>query len=370
MNDEVMKMKHGLKRSLFGVFLGLLTLAAAADEAYRAMFLGDIHYDAIEYHPDYKVKSSFKRNLTMWEGASQQLLKAASDAAAKENVAFVVQLGDITQGDSDTPELQEKMFLTAVSILKQNFPERQLLVIKGNHDVRDKNAKTDNGPAERALLPFVAAELKVPKLADGHYVFRRGKDLYIAVDGFVGGKKPAAFVKKALDDNPDARYVFLLTHLPVLPACAKYPVWLLPGFEEIAAMLETRRALVIAAHTHRPSVTTRTTPRGTLPQIVVSSMGCDWNPDRIVPNELTDWEKYAAAAMKARLVGRNTRVPKEFPRIAALGNYTHRRDFTNSGFMVLDVNDEGVTARVFTNGSGTPAQALKLIDGPAAKTAK
>ena len=361
-------MKECFKHVLFGAFLGLLTLVSAADETtYRAMFLGDIHYDAKEYHPDYKVKSSFKRNLTMWEGASQQLLKAAGDAAAKENVAFVVQLGDITQGDADTPELQEKMFRTAVSILKQNFPDRQLLVVKGNHDVRNADKKTDNGPAARALLPLVAAELKVPKLADGHYTFRRGKDLYISVDGFVARKKPAAFVKKALEDNPDARYVFLLTHLPILPACAKYPVWLVPGFEEIAAMLETRKALVIAAHTHRPSVTTRTTPRGTLTQIVVSSMGCDWNPDKIVPNDLTDWEKYAAAAMKARLVGRNTRVPKEFPRIAALGSYTHRRDFTNSGFMVLDVDDEGVTARVFTNMSGTPTQTLKLIDGPAAK---
>ena len=354
-------MKQGLKL-LCGAILGVLALVAAADEtAYRAMFLGDVHYDAKEYHPDYKVKSSFKRNLTMWEGASQQLLKAAGEEAAKENVAFVVQLGDITQGDADTPELQEKMFRTAVSILKQNFPGRQLLVVKGNHDVRDKNAKTDNGPAQRALLPLVAAELQVPELADGHYTFRRGKDLYIAVDGFVGRKKPAAFVKKALDDNPDARYVFLLTHLPVLPACAKYPVWLLPGFEEIAAMLETRKALVIAAHTHRPSVTTRTTPRGTLPQLVVSSMGCDWNPDKIVPNDLTDWEKYAAAAMKAKLVGRNTRVPKEFPKIAALGTYTHRRDFTNSGFVILDVDDSGVTARVFTNGSGAPSATLRLL---------
>ena len=355
-------MKHWFERSLFGVFLGLLTLVAAADEAYRAMFLGDIHYDAREYHPDYKVKSSFKRNLTMWEGASQQLLKAARDAAARENVAFVVQLGDITQGDADTPELQEKMFRTAVSILKQNFPDRQLLVIKGNHDVRNGQGKTDNGPAARALLPLVAAELQAPKLADGNYSFRRGRDLYIAVDGFIGNKKPAAFVKKVLDDNPDARYVFLLTHLPVLPACAKYPVWLLPGFEEIAVMLETRKALVIAAHTHRPSVTTRATSLGMLPQIVVSSMGCDWNPEQIVPNDLTDWEKYAAAAQKARLVGRNTRVPKEFPRIAALGSYTHRRDFTNSGFMVLDVNDEGVTARVFTNMSGTPSATLRLIE--------
>ena len=359
------------KCSVSAVLLGLLTAVAAADDsAYRVMLLGDIHYDAKEYHPDYKVKSSFKRNLTMWQGASQQLLKAAGEQAGKEKTAFVVQLGDITQGDADTPELQEKMFRTAFSILKQNFPGSKVLVVKGNHDVRDRNAKTDNGPAERALLPLVAAELGVPKLSDGHYAFRRGRDLFIAVDGFLGKKRTVDFVRKALADDPDARYVFLMTHLPVLPACAKYPVWLAPGFEEIAAMLEPRRALVLAAHTHRPSLTTRTTARGYLPQIVVSSMGCDWAPKKLIAPAFTDWDGYLAAARQAKLKGRNRIVPKELPRIAALGAHTHRRDFTNSGFVVLDVSDAGVAARVFTNASGTPAQTLRLIEGPVAKNAK
>ncbi len=361
-------MKYRSMRALFGFFLGLLTLAAAADEtAYRAMFLGDVHYDAEEYHPGEQAKASSRRTVKMWKKASPQLLKAAGEEAAKENVAFVVQLGDIVQGGADTPELQEKMLRTAFSILKRDFPDRQLLVVKGNHDVFTKTARNDNGPAERGLLPPVAAELKVPKLADGHYTFCRGRDLYIAVDGFVGEKNTVEFVKKVLADHPDTRYVFLLTHLPLLPSSAKGPVWLLPGYEEIAAMLETRKALVIAAHTHKPSLTTRTTQRGTLPQLVVSSMGTYWHPDKLVPDPLSDWEKFVAAAQKVKLVGRNTRVPKELPRIMALGSYTHRRDFSNSGFAILDVNDSGVTARVFTNLSGTPSTTLKLIDGPAAK---
>ena len=364
-------MKYRFIRALSGAFLGLLALTAAADEtAYRAMFLGDVHYDAAEYHPGEKAKASSRRTVKMWKKASPQLLKAAGDEAAKENVAFVVQLGDLTQGGADTPELQEKMLRTAFSTLKQYFPDRQLLVVKGNHDVFVRNDRNDNGPAERGLLPPVAAELKVPKLADGNYTFRRGRDLYIAVDGFVGGKTTVEFVRKALADAPDARYVFFMTHLPILPSSAKGPVWLLPDYEEIAAMLETRRVLVIAAHTHRPSLTTRTTPRGTIPQLVVASLGSSWHPDKLVPDPLTDWEKFVAAAQKVRLVGRNTRVPKELPRIMAMGSYTHRRDFSNSGFAILDVDDAGVTARVFTNMSGKPSVTLKLIEGPAAKSAK
>ena len=344
--------------------------AAAADgDAYRVMFLGDVHYDAREYHPEYNTPA-FKRNVTMWQGASQLLLKAAGEEAGRENALFVVQLGDITQGDADTPELQEKMFRAAFAKVKENFPDRPLLVVKGNHDVRDRKGKTDNGPAERTLLPLVAAEKGFEKLADGNYAFMQGKDLFIALDGFVKPKTTVAFLRKTLSAHPDARYVFLLTHLPILPADEKYPVWLQPGYAEIAAALETRRALVISAHTHRPSFTTRTTSKGILPQLVVSSMGCDWSPDKILPTPLTDWEKFVAAAQKAKLRGRNLRIPKEWPKLMELGKYTQRRDFINAGFVVLDVDDARVEARIFINASGTPAVTLRPIEGPAAAAAR
>ena len=363
-------MKHRFALVWFGVFfLFLAVVSAAEDGAYRVMFLGDVHYDALEYHPGYRKKKAFKRNVTMWKSASPQLFEAAGEQAGKDNVAFVVQLGDITQGWADTPELHEKMLRTAFLKLKPFFADRPLLVVKGNHDVRGRSGN-DNGPAERGLLPLVAAEKGLGTLSNGNYAFMQDKDLFIAVDGFVGMKEVVEFVRKSLKEHPDARYVFLMTHLPVLPGSVQNPIWLLPGYEEIAAMLETRRALVIAAHTHRPSVTTRTTPRGTLPQLIVSSMGCNWHPDQLVPDQLTDWEKFAEAADKNMLKGRNAKKLREWQHVKALGSYTGRRDFANSGFAIIDVNDERVEARVFTNGSGVPTLTLKLIDGPASKPAR
>ena len=363
-------MKFRFARARFVLFFVFLSAVAAADGgAYRVMFLGDVHYDAAEYHPAYKTPS-FKRNIAMWQGASQLLLKAAGEEAGRENVAFVVQLGDITQGDADTPELQEKMLRTAFAKLKENFPDRPLLAVKGNHDVRNGKGKTDNGPAARALLPLVAVEKGFEKLADGNYAFMQNGDLFIAIDGFVGAKAAVAFLRKTLAAHPDARYVFLMTHLPILPACEKYPVWLQPGYAEIAAALETRRALVLAAHTHRPSFTIRTTARGRLPQLVVSSMGCDWSPDKIIPTPLADWEKFVAAAQKVKIKGRNLRFAEVWPKVMDLGTYTQRRDFINSGFVVLDVDDTRVEARIFINASGTPAVTLRPIEGPAAKTTR
>ena len=64
-------MKYRFVRALSGAILGLLALAAAADEAaYRVMFLGDVHYDAGEYHPGEKAKASSRRTVKMWKKAS------------------------------------------------------------------------------------------------------------------------------------------------------------------------------------------------------------------------------------------------------------------------------------------------------------
>ena len=109
----------------------------------------------------------------------------------------------------------------------------------------------------------------------------RGRDLYIAIDGFIPAKATEAFVKKTLAAHPDTRYVFFMTHLPVLPASIRAPFWLVPGYDKIAGMLETRNTLILAAHTHSPSLSTRTTARGKLTQLIVASLGNSWKGRKI-----------------------------------------------------------------------------------------
>ena len=344
------------------VFSGVLALLCAAEDAGdRVLFLGDVHYDAREYHPNYKNRAGLKRNLEMWAGKSQELLKAAAAQGERDKVGMVVQLGDIIQGDADTPELQEKMLRTAFSVVKSYFPELPLAVVIGNHDIHIPGGN-DNGPANRALLPLVASELKMPKLADGNFTFRRGKDLFIAVDLSVWYEQNVKFVKQALADNPDARYVFLLTHFPFFPASVKVPLWLLRGHDEIAAMLEKRKAVIFAAHTHVPSVVTRTTPNGKLVQIVVSSMGSSWDPDRLVAPKVRDWEAFSAAAKRLKPRGMNKKLPEMWPKLEASGTYTYQCDFKNSGFVVLDADDSRVEIRIYADASGKPVQTLKLFE--------
>lgn len=350
-----------MKRGLAGVVFWMLSVAltvlgAAETSAYRVLLLGDLHHDGPEYHSNYNESSWHRKNIAMWESRTPQLLRCAAERARLDAAAFVVQLGDITEGDADSA-VQERMLRRAVAVVKSFFPERPLAVIGGNHDLRTR----DTAPAEKALWPFVADELGMERIGDGNYFFLRGRDLFIAVNGFVLAKEITGFVKRALDSHPDTRYVFFLTHLPVFPASPGSPTWLLPGNLEVAAMLETRRAVIFAGHTHSPAVTTRTTPRGKLTQVVLSSLGHRWEPKRLMTQKVCDWPKFSARVRQLPAKGKNKKLPVLWPKIEAAGSYAMSRNFANSDFAVLDVDDSRVEIRLYTDGTEKPAETLTLF---------
>ena len=349
-------------KKLFILFvLSFFSLIAAAEEkaSYRVLVLGDVHYDRTDLHTDPKLAK--KRNLNMWKAATPALLAYAGELAKTESAAFVVQLGDITQGYAGTPELQRKMLTDGVAAVKEYFPETPLLIVRGNHDVSVlKGTGDDRSPADAVLIP---ATPDIPGLKksekNGNYALRMGKDLFIAVDGFLPAKEVVGFVKETLDANPDARYVFFLTHLPVLPASAKAPFWLLPGHFEIAELLENRQALILAAHTHVPSLTTRTTERGKLTQLVISSMGSQWAPDRVLAPKVTSWQEFVEIGKAQPPIGWNKKNRKRWPVLNAKGQYEFRQLFLNGGCVLLRVDDDGC-ALEYHNGGKQPAYILRL----------
>ena len=344
-----------MKRLLFLFAIPLFCLIAAAeDNSYRVLVLGDLHYDRPELHTDpatTKTKSHI-RNIKMWKKLTPALLTRAGKCAEAESVAFAIQLGDITQGYAGAHELQRRMLTEGVAAVKAYFPQTPLLIVRGNHDVSIGNGIRDGYLSANAVLIPSVPELPGLTKSDenGNYVLRHGRDLFIAVDGFLPAKQIVAFVKRTLDDNPDARYIFLLTHLPVLPASDKAPFWLLPGHYEIAELLENRQALILAAHTHVPSLTTRVTKRGKTVQLVVSSMGAQWAPGRIIPPRITTWEELLKVGKERPLLGWNKKNPKRWPVLESKGNYSFNQLFMNSGYVLLRVDDRGYTAEYHTGG--------------------
>ena len=334
----------------------------AKPASYQVTVLGDVHFDGAEFHTGAPVSAARarerKRNFTMWEGKSRQLLETAGKQTAKTS-AFAVQLGDITQGDCETQELHAAMFRAAFAAVKAPFADIPLLVVKGNHDVRGAKKQNDPVPAAQALLPAVAKELGVSALADGNYAYRKDKDLFIAVDGLIPGKKVTAFVRKTLAEHADARYVILMTHLPVLPVSVGSPFWLLPGWQEVAAMLETRKAVVLAAHTHLFSVTERKTEKGRLVQLVTTSMGSEWTPGHVLQVAFTREQWRTAAGKRCAKDPKLTARLEELDKSGAFSGTIYKG---KSGFTVLDINDRRIEARIFTDASGEPALTVTLVE--------
>ncbi len=358
-----------MQRHLVSFFFVLATLflgaqvvpPAKSGGSYQVTVLGDVHFDSLDFHTGEPTSSGRarerERNLAMWKEASRNLLTTAGNQT-NDKSAFVIQLGDISQGDADTPELQEKLLKAAFSTVKRYFPSIPLVVVKGNHDVRLSHSQNDPIPYKNALLPKLAKELGAKKLEDGNYSFRKGGDLFIAVDGFVGAEKLKEFVQKTLDTHKNTRYVILLTHLPVLPVVTGNPFWRLPAADEIAAMLEKRNALILAAHTHTYSLVERKSPQGRLVQLVTTSMGNAWKPEPTLPVSM-EWPQYLAAVTKAQ----QEKGPKQLNELKAIlgkGDFSGQIFQQKSGFTVLNFSDNSIQIRIFTDNSGKPALLKKL----------
>ena len=369
-----MKKISSLLFSLFAILL-LSASPPRAGQSYRVLVLGDTHYDAAKFHRSEAATANKageqSRNLKMWKGASQRLLTAAGRQAAAVKAVCAFQLGDISQGDADGPKPMRDMLGEAYAKVGRFMHGIPLFPVKGNHDIRlrgrNGKGKSDNAPYREAILPKVSRMLELPPLEMANYTLILGGDLYIVIDGFCPAEECVEFVKRSLEEHPRARYVFLLTHLPVLPASSGGPFWLLPGHYEIAALLETRRAVILAAHTHGFSLATRTTRRGEVVQFITTSMGSEWNPQRIARSKPFGWkeliERSKASEKGVKRSGGSDKLLQQWQIMESKGSYTFRKFFANSGFTVIEATPSGVTAHIYADDSGKPAEKVELIGG-------
>ena len=340
-------------RKFFALFLTVLFAVVLTAADYQILAIGDIHYDAAEYHPantgnKWQLQER-SRNAAMWQKSSRDLL-AASAKVLNDSFPFVVQLGDFSQGDSDTPELQKKMLLDAFRDVKQFYPAHKLLAVKGNHDYRLTKG-TDHAPFNNDFLQLIAKELGKDSISS-NYTVLYNNDLYIFFDCSLDAKTSINFVDKALKDHPDTRYVFFLTHYPVFPCYHNTPGGIIPGRAQIRKLLASRNAIILAAHTHIPSFISVTLPEGNLTQLVLSSMGHQWNLADKPAVQDKNYDEFCAKIPASAL---NREHPKTV--VAEMRNFQineYTRYTSNSGFAIIKINDNNVTAEIYTDPSGTP----------------
>ena len=236
------------------------TPSAGDDRAYSVAVLGDIHFDAEPesvYHSHYDESNrwaeiqhqEFRRNGEMWRGRCRDLLAASGKLARTLPTRFVLQLGDLVQGDCDDPPTHRRMLDDCIRMLRAPYPAGlPFLSVIGNHDFRGKGAR-------EAYLefaePFLSSQIGAP-VSYPVFSFRIGPDLWVFCDF---EQAPLDRISDAIDADPGARHVFLVTHGAFTMPDERAFRWRLGGRSpdgraRLYATLSRRRAAVLSGHSH------------------------------------------------------------------------------------------------------------------------
>ena len=272
-----------------GAFAGCRT--APSRSVYSVPLLGDVHYDRPPidtFHSEFRrlhasdgyfdtYRGEFESFSSMWgaEGRSAALV-AASGKIRRPDAAFALQLGDLVEGDCESPEAHARMLSDALALMKRTYGDIPFLTVAGNHDVRrgtHRQGEFEN--YRRDICAWHSRELARP-IDDLTFSFRNGPDLWIVADY---NRPDVERVEKLLSEHRDARYTVFCTHGAVLTNGSRnHRCWFFLGRpqysvstgrklsaaeleKEIPAwtaarrrvrrMLAERNAIILSGHSHR-----------------------------------------------------------------------------------------------------------------------
>ena len=272
------------KRIVFSIALLCCAFLAGccANKSYTVALLGDVHFDHMKYHDMSKMKhlripqekyvynkdgffswrnhsiwteinkggsveKNTPLNMAMWEKYMPALLDGAAAEAEKSNVRFTIQMGDLIHGDCYDLALNRENLQQAVKQLTSRFDK--VFLVSGNHDGRGTGAAQAWNEVINTYLDGTAKNLQ---RKNTNYYFTVGKDLYFFYDLM---NPDVDFFEQALKANPDSRYTFFISHVPLLPTSKRVVRDILTDdIYRLFDLLEKRNAIVLSGHTHQVSV--------------------------------------------------------------------------------------------------------------------
>lgn len=351
-------------KAVCGIFLILIS-AGCCKKEYSLLFLGDIHYDAPEFHDNQIMQfkehipylkgtmnkdgnfslrnhtfwvteskkishENIRLNTEMWRKYMPQLLDEAALEAKKNNALYTVQLGDIIHGDCGRIDLHKKNLQGAVNELDKRFSS-PVLVVCGNHDTRGPHGQQ---AWDEVIIPYLDKKVSTRSPAGSNYHIRIGRDLYYFHDLM---NPDIDYMEKVFRENPETRYTFFISHVVLMPMDrGSFNAILSDDFHRVFALLEARDAIVLCGHTHKISLTHYYNPENNhrMTQFVLNSTvrspgrqlnfvpGMDAARKIMQPEKFYHdlWKNYFESKLKTTL-------------------HTH-----GAGFVLLRVSDEGVFA--------------------------
>lgn len=338
--------------------------------SYSVAVLGDTHFDAEPasvYHSHYiesnrhsdAHRAEFRRNGEMWRERCRRLLASSARLAHEQKTRFVLQLGDLIQGDCDDVPTHRKMLEDAVRTLRSPYPENTpFFMVMGNHDFRGKGAR-------EAYLKFAEPFLSCETGAVAKYpafAFRQGRDLWVFCDFETPDLAP---ICDLIDADPGARRVFLVTHGPFTTfECAKSFRWRLGGRKECEASrprlyetLSRRHAVVLSGHTHSTNFYRHENEFGGFSEFTSSSV---WSKPALATAEPVQDRASEYGKLGLGRVADDRR--EDLERELGFFRPGLREYFFNrgAGHYRLDVSDAAVTMSFYPGDALEPARTFRL----------
>lgn len=375
--------------SLFGaLWLGgcrsVLTSAPGEDSsgdiarrlnAYRVAVLGDTHFDKAPesvYHSHYdesnkwaKVQhEEFRRNGDMWQERCPSLVAASAALAAKHDTAFILQLGDLIQGDCDHAPTHRQMLDDAISAIRDPYPPSlPFLTVVGNHDIRGKGAKEEYKSFIKWFMFAETMRLDADDLAVksgvSSFFYRGDKWIFCNFE-----TKDLQSIIDAVEESGDARHVFLVTHGPFVTPDSRSCRWRLGGRECCDALrpklyeaLSRRHAIVLAGHIHTTAFCRIENEFGSFSEMTFNSV---WAKPSLATGEaMYDKPEHYGANTLAVLKGDKL---DDFKAQLALFRPALKEYFYSlaAGHYGLEISDTGVKADFYPGAATIPARTFTL----------
>ncbi len=196
---------------------------------YSVSLLGDLHYDCPPldvFHSEFrrlhatdgmfaKYQSEFASFSSMWgkDGRSAAVV-AASGKARRPDTAFALQLGDLVEGDCESPSLHRRMFDEAFALMKRTYGESlPFVTLAGNHDVRRGGDRLGEYASYCGISAAWHSKELGQEVNGPTFAFRQGPDLWVVADF---NRPDPALVERLLVESGPSRHTFFCTHGAVL----------------------------------------------------------------------------------------------------------------------------------------------------------
>ncbi|MFA6815008.1 MAG: hypothetical protein WCS73_01775 [Lentisphaeria bacterium] len=331
--------------------------------SYQFLLFGGAYFDDAEFHiyhsdynnPDLKTDRVYRAEMTratnMWRKLMPQMIQAARNKITPKT-AFVIQTGNLIQGDCGNPKTHVKMIRDALSYFKKNLDNLPVLTTVGENDIRGTDAKNTY---YKTMSEFMGEELGL-NLQSMNFYFKYGRDLYLVVDY---NHAYRSFVTTVLQKFPYARYKFIIVHEPVLPSdCENCMEFLYNKYkykrQEMRNAFLGSNVIVLSGHTHKLEFTKCSTALGSISQININSMRINTNLDK--PNVLFTKAKDYGLLQRTKYHNKN-----------GVKLFLDYRDYISeyysadaAGYFVLNVSDDGVTADFYGGNIPEKTASFKL----------